>query len=124
MDQKIYSIVKNKDNIIFLSDIRLNSTNQIAGLNDLEKKLSFYGYKLYHNSRKSSRGVGILISRKLNCTITCQFVDVDDNILLLEIEINSLKFTIGSIYITVEYNITIKVITAYPMVIRLFHIGT
>ena len=47
MDQKIYSIVKNKDNIIFLSDIRLNSTNQIAGLNDLEKKLSFYGYKLY-----------------------------------------------------------------------------
>ena len=98
MDQKIYSIVKNKDNIIFLSDIRLNSTNQIAGLNDLEKKLSFYGYKLYHNSRKSSRGVGILISRKLNCTITRQFVDVDDNILLLEIEINGSKFTIGSIY--------------------------
>ena len=78
-----YSIVKNKDDIIFLSNTRLNSTNQISGLNDLEKKLACFGYNFYHNSRRSSRGVGLLISRKLKHTVVKRVVDEDDNILLL-----------------------------------------
>ena len=78
MDHKIYSIVRNKDDIIFLSDTRLNSINQISGLNDLEKKLAFFGYNFYHNSRRSSRGVGILISRKLKHTVVKRVADEDD----------------------------------------------
>ena len=98
MDHKIYSIVKNKDDIIFLSDTRLNSINQISGLNDLEKKLAFFGYTLYHNSRKSSRGVGILISRKIKHTVIRRVIDEDDNILLLDIDFTGISFTLGTIY--------------------------
>ena len=98
MDHKLYSIVKNKDEVIFLSDIRLNSANQISGLNDLKKKLSFLGYNLHYNSGKSSRGVGILISRKLKYTVLREFGDEEDNILLLDVEILGKKFTLGSIY--------------------------
>ena len=87
MDHKLYSIVKNKDEVIFLSHIRLNSANQISGLNDLKKKLSFLGYNLHYNSGKSSRGVGILISRKLKYTVLREFGDEEDNILLLDVEI-------------------------------------
>ena len=87
MDHKLYSIVKNKDEVIFLSDIRLNSANQISGLNDLKKKLSFLGYNLHFNSGRSSRGVGILISRKLKYTVLREFGDEEDNILLLDVEI-------------------------------------
>ena len=87
MDHKIYSIIKNKDDIIFLSDIRLNSNNQVSGLHDLEKKFGFYGYTVYHNSRKSSRGVGIVISKKLKHTVVRKIVDREDNFLLLDMEI-------------------------------------
>ena len=59
MDHKIYSIVKNKDDIIFLSDTRLNSTNQISGLNDLEKKLAFLGYNFYITTRVGLVGVSV-----------------------------------------------------------------
>ena len=98
MDQKLYSITKNKDDNIFLSDLRLNSRNQISGINDLNKKLGFYGYNLHHHSRKSSRGVGILISKKIKHSIFRTITDMDDNFLLLDIDLAGTRFTLGSIY--------------------------
>ena len=98
MDHKIYSITKNKDDIIFLSDIRLNSNIQVSGLHDLEKKFGFYGYTVYHNSRRSSRGVGIVISKKLKHTVVRKIVDREDNFLLLDMEIMGKNLTLGSIY--------------------------
>ena len=83
MDQKLYSITKNKDDIIFLCDLRLNSPHQVAGMNDLNKKFGFYGYKLYHHSRKSSRGVGILISKKVDHQVHGTKTDAGDNFILL-----------------------------------------
>ena len=81
-----------------MSDIRLNSNNQVSGLHDLEKKFGFYGYTVYHNSRKSSRGVGIVISKKLKHTIVRKIVDREDNFLLLDMEIMGKNLTLGSIY--------------------------
>jgi len=59
--QKILAICSLKTDIIFLSDLRLNSTKQISAVHVLEKHFFFNGYKLYHNSNLPSRGVGILV---------------------------------------------------------------
>ena len=93
MDQKLYSITKNKDDIIFLCDLRLNSPHQVAGMNDLNKKFGFYGYKLYHHSRKSSRGVGILISKKVDHQVHGTKTDAGDNFILLDVVIRGVRFT-------------------------------
>ena len=98
MDQKLYSITKNKDDIIFLCDLRLNSPNQVAGMNDLNKKLCFYGYTLYHHSQKSSRGVGVLISKKVDYLIHGTRTDAGDNFILLDLSIRGVRFTLGSVY--------------------------
>ena len=59
--------------------MRLNSLNQRAGLNDIKKKFGFYGYKLYHHSRKSSRGVGILVSKGVDHLVERAVTDPGDN---------------------------------------------
>jgi len=63
-NKKLHSIGEMKSDIIFLSDIRLNSTVQHAAINDLKKRFGLKGYNFYFNSPISSRGVGILIAKK------------------------------------------------------------
>ena len=98
MEQKVFSITQNKDEIIFLSDLRLNSLNQSVGLKDLLNKITSYGYTLYHNSTRSSRGVGILISKKIKHVIRRRIDDPGNNFLLLDTVINEQKITLGAIY--------------------------
>jgi hypothetical protein len=52
--------------IIILSDTRLNSGHNSHGVHNIEKEFSNKGYSLLHNSKKNSRGVGILVSKKFN----------------------------------------------------------
>jgi exonuclease III len=68
-DLKINALQKKNCDILFLSDTRLNSEKQSHAVFDLEKKLLSAGYDFIYNSRESSRGVAILISRKLNYTV-------------------------------------------------------
>jgi hypothetical protein len=58
---KINAILKKKCDVVFLSDVRLNSNIQKHAVFDIEKRFSMAGYDFYHNSTFSSRGVGILI---------------------------------------------------------------
>ena len=51
--QKILAICKLGSDLIFLCDLRLNSTKQVSAVHDLEKKLFLKGYKLFHNSTNS-----------------------------------------------------------------------
>ena len=67
-------------------------------MNDLNKKFRFYGYKLYHHSRKSSQGVGILISKKVDHLVHGTKTDARDNFILLYVVIRGVRFTLGSIY--------------------------
>ena len=97
-DQKINAITKEKHDIIFICDIRLNSLQQNYSIHDLTKKLNFKGYDFFQNSKRSSRGVGILIKKKLSYTINNQLCDQDDNYLLLDITILNYRMIIGSIY--------------------------
>ena len=57
---KMFSLVKEKDDIIFVSDTRLNTEIQKSALNSLEKKLLLSGYDCFFNSETSNRGTGIL----------------------------------------------------------------
>ncbi len=81
-----------------MSDTRLNSDIQIAGVNDIEKKCRFLGYSLFHNSHTNSRGTAILISNKVKYTIPDSFSDENCNMLLLKVKIANVTITIGSIY--------------------------
>ncbi len=81
-----------------LSDTRLNSDRQIAGLNDIEKRLKFLGYSIFHNSQINSRGTAILIANSLDYAVNNTFKDDDCNILLMKIRIKGVSVTIGSIY--------------------------
>ena len=95
---KIKSISDLASDIIFLSDLRLNNCDSV---NDVEKKILSSGtnqYKFYHNSSKNSRGVGILISTKLEYVLLDSFRDISENILGLHINIFGHPFLIISIY--------------------------
>jgi exonuclease III len=61
--KKLLAIVKSGEDIIFLSDTRLNSNEQKHAVNDIEKKIFSLGYSIIHNSTGSSRGVAILIKK-------------------------------------------------------------
>jgi exonuclease III len=93
--KKIFSVTREKDEIIFLSDIRLNSDKQVVATMDIEKRFGFRGYKFIHNSTTSSRGVGILISNKLKANIHNTYRDLDCNILILDVTIHGRRLTLG-----------------------------
>ena len=95
---KMLSIIKEKDDIIFISDTRLNAEIKKSALNSLEKKLLFGGYDCFFNSEPSKRGTGILIKNKLNYTIINKECDLGGNFILIKIKIENKTLIIGSIY--------------------------
>ena len=96
--KKIKSLIDLGSEIIFLSDIRLNNRETV---NDVEKIFlcsNAKQYKFLHNSTQSKRGVGILISTSLDCTIGQLYKDVQENILGVELSISEHNFLLVSIY--------------------------
>jgi hypothetical protein len=89
--KKILSVTCEKDDVIFLSDIRLNSNKQISAVNDIRKRFAFRGYDMFINSKISSRGVGILISKKLPYQVHRECIDNNCNSIILDISIQSPK---------------------------------
>jgi len=99
--QKILAICKLGTDIIFLSDLRLNSSKQVSAVHDLDKKIFLKGYKFYHNSCSSLRGVGILLSKKYidsDFSILQVVRDVSCNILCLHVEIKGQQIILCSVY--------------------------
>jgi exonuclease III len=94
-------VTREHDDIILLSDIRLNSNKQIAATLDITKRFLYRGYNFIHNSRENSRGVGTYTCFKkirLYCTVHDEYRDMEGNILLLDITIQGVRMTVGSIY--------------------------
>ena len=91
-------VTRAKADIIFLSDTRLNSDNQIVGVNNLTKKFKFLGYDFFHNSKGPNRGTGILISSKLQSEIINTESDEDGNFIVLKVKIHNHILLIGSVY--------------------------
>ena len=95
---KIFAITKEKFDVILLCDLKLNSSLQKSAVHDVEKYFLLNGYKFYHNSVSSVRGVGILISCKLSHQIHDRRRDNDGNILLLDVIIEGKHIILGSLY--------------------------
>ncbi len=89
--KKILGVTRERDDIILLSDIRLNSNKQIAATMDITKRFLFRGYSFIHNSQENSRGVGILLSKKIMYTVHNEYRDIEGNILLIDITISGLR---------------------------------
>jgi exonuclease III len=96
--KKIFSVTRERDEIVLLSDIRLNSSKQVAATMDIGKRFGFRGYNFIHNSTSNSRGAGILISNKLQATIHNTYKDLDCNLLIIDVTIAGKRFTLGSVY--------------------------
>jgi hypothetical protein len=56
------------------------------------------GYKLFHNSTKNIRGVGILVHRKLSYFAHNIYKDEDCNIMILDMEFGKERLAIVSLY--------------------------
>jgi exonuclease III len=90
--KKIAAILSLQSTIIFLSDLRLNTNNT-------EFNNYFYPrYEFFHNSTESRRGVGILISNKLQYTLLQSYTDLNNNILGLRLLIGDTEILLVSIY--------------------------
>jgi len=99
--QKLLGVCKLGTDFIFLSDMRLNSSKQVSAVHDLDKKLFLKGYKLYHNSGTSLRGVGIMVSKKYSesgFSVLEEIKSDDNNILCMHVEINGQKILLVSVY--------------------------
>jgi len=97
-DLKILALTKHSHDIILLCDTRLNSTKQSAAIHDIEKKFKLKGYDFIHNSKGSSRGVGILLKNSLSYTVNNTIFDFEDNYILLDLNISGCRFVLGSVY--------------------------
>ncbi len=91
-DLKISAITGYQSDIIFLSDVRFNGRDKIVC-----DKLSAW-YSVIFNSTKNSRGVAILINRRLRHEILETLRDPQENILLLKVKINDSEIILGSVY--------------------------
>jgi exonuclease III len=96
--QKLTAITKGGHDIIFLSDLRLNSNKQKSAVHDIEKRLSFKGYRFFHNSTSNSRGVGILVSTKINANLEICYTDLEQNIILLKMTVGNQIILIVAVY--------------------------
>ena len=97
-ETKINCIAKSKSDVIFLSDLRLNSIIQKSAVENISKKFLFLGYEFFHNSLTSNRGVGILIRSQLGAVVGGTDSDPEGNFLILNVTVGDTEFTIGSVY--------------------------
>jgi exonuclease III len=94
---KIEAITGKKSDIILLSDVRAKDKgDELKRLFGLTRNGS---YKLYLNSTKESRGVGIAIKRNIFHEIISTTIDnVNENYLILDMNIKNVRVKIGCIY--------------------------
>jgi hypothetical protein len=93
--KKIVALLQGGADIIFLSDVRLNTNHNKSGIHNLEKQFFNKGYTLKYNSKKNSRGVGILFNKNLNYTEVGTMCDNGDNYFLYKIKIENINLRCG-----------------------------
>jgi hypothetical protein len=91
--KKIAAILSLNTLIIFLSDIRLN-TDAVGG----NENLFSPSYNFLYNSTANRRGVGLLLSTKLQYTVLKEYSDKNNNIFGLKVLINNVHVLLISVY--------------------------
>jgi exonuclease III len=101
---KIEGITSKQADIIFISDVRAKQKGK-----DIEKLMGLNRngcYKLYLNSTKESRGVGIAIKRCIAQEVKKVIMDMqNENYILLDIIIKGKRLTLGAVYGPNENNV-------------------
>jgi exonuclease III len=101
---KIEGITSKHADIIFISDVRAKQKGK-----DIEKLMGLNRngcYKLYLNSTKESRGVGIAIKRCIAQEVKKVIMDFqNENYILLDIVIKGKRLTLGAVYGPNENNV-------------------
>ncbi len=94
---KVEGITGKKTDVILISDIRAKDKGEeLVKLMGLTRNGS---YKLYLNSSKESRGVGIAFKRNIQHEIKDRYIGRgDENVLLLDLEIKGKRITLGVVY--------------------------
>jgi exonuclease III len=96
--KKIAAITGFNKDIIFLSDIRLANKDAVDDIKQAFLYSRNSQYDFYYNSTKNSRGVGILINKKLNIVVRDILKDEQENILSLCITYDNVTFRCISVY--------------------------
>ena len=97
--KKLVAVTQNKDDIVLMCDLRLNSAKNKTVTHDVEKMCFGLGYNSYFHSTLPSRGVGILIKIGTDCKIINTIRDdLNDNFILINAQIGKKRVTIGSVY--------------------------
>jgi len=119
--EKILTLTNQQKDVVFLSDLRLNSVKNVGPVEYLRKEFQFLGYDFFHNSKLSNRGTGILIKKTVSYNIIQTEKDMEENFLLAKININDTVIIIGSVYgpnvnddifsLTIYHNLYRSVIT-------------
>jgi hypothetical protein len=102
---KIGAITGMRTDVIFLSDTRLGNRNLTSAKSEISNLFlvnSNRSYKLYTNSTKNSRGVGILIAADLNFTIESTILDPGENYILLRASVCNEILILGSTVFMVQ----------------------
>jgi len=84
--------------VIFLSDTRIPDQSCAKKIQQSFNANCNDSYEIIWHSTKNSRGVAILVSRKLNFEFIDEFKDNDENILCLKCKINGLEMLLFSVY--------------------------
>jgi len=87
--------------IIFLSDTRIPDQSCAKKIQQSFNSNCQYNYELILHSTKNSRGVAILVSRKLNFEFIDEYKDTDENILCLKCKINGLEILLFSVTVRI-----------------------
>jgi len=101
LDAKVAAITSTKSDIIFLSDVRLVNPQGVN--NDFRVATAFKdsknrSYSMYHNSKKNSRGVVILVGNTLDIEILGTDADLNENYLLIRAAMGTNQLIIGAVY--------------------------
>jgi hypothetical protein len=96
--KKIASIVSVNFNFIFLGDLQLGNNQAVNDLINSFRYNEYCSYEFIYNSNKSSCGVGILINSKINYSVVRPWMDVNNNILSLVLNVDNFVFRCISIY--------------------------
>ncbi len=94
---KLEGITGKKCDVILMSDIRLKDKGEeIKKLMGLTRNGT---YKLFVNSSRDSRGVGIAIKRNIKHDIHRTYMgNKDENLLMLDITMKNVRITLGVVY--------------------------
>jgi hypothetical protein len=97
------AILSGDADIIFLSDTRMVSNKGISSSQRIKNSLRDSGakkkYEIFFNSSSNSRGVAVLVNRKLDTfALNFEHRDTNENFIILECSIDRLNYALGAIY--------------------------